>query len=76
MQDYKDSGIQGVRGSSDTPQNRRIKMLKNYAPTGSMETRISLSKDLVNIEADQSKMLQAGIGKVERIFKALIKSLE
>lgn len=51
-------------------------MLKNYAPTGSMETRVSLSKDLVNIEADQSKMLQAGIGKVERIFKALIKSLE
>ncbi|MCJ7582375.1 MAG: hypothetical protein MUP98_17810 [Candidatus Aminicenantes bacterium] len=41
-----------------------------------METQILLSGDLGYIVIDKLKKLLEGIGEVERMFKALIKSLE
>jgi len=41
-----------------------------------METQILLSGDLGYIETDKLEILQEGIGEVERMLKALIKSLE
>jgi len=39
------SRIQGSKGSSDPPQNRRIKMLKNYISYGSVCELGTLKKD-------------------------------
>jgi len=41
-----------------------------------METQILLSGDLGYIETGKLEILQEGIGEVERMLKALIKSLE
>ncbi len=47
-----------------------------YGSNCEMETQILLSGDLGYIETDILKILQEGIGEVERMLKALIKSLE
>jgi len=41
-----------------------------------LETPILLSGDLGYIETDKLEILREGIGEVERMLKALIKSLE
>jgi hypothetical protein len=54
----EDSRIQGSKGSSDPPQNRRIKMLKNYISYGSvceLETQILLAGYLLG---DEGSMIQ------------------
>ena len=56
-------------------------MLRNYKDIAygsncELETQIVLSGDLGYIEAGKLKKLQDGIGEVERMLNALIKSLE
>ena len=70
---------QGFKGASDPPQNRRIKMLKNYKSYGSvceLETQILLAGDLGLIEKGVLGKLKKNIAEIERMLKALIKSLE
>ena len=47
-----------------------------YGSNCELETQASLSGDLGYIEAVKLEKLQDGIGEVERMLKALIKSLE
>jgi len=47
-----------------------------YGSNCELETQILLSGDLGYIEPDDLKNLQRDIGDVERMLKALIKSLE
>ena len=47
-----------------------------YGSNCEMETQILLSGDLGYIETGKLEILQEGIGEVERMLKALIKSLE
>ena len=47
-----------------------------YGSNCELETQMLLSGDLGYIEAGKLKKLQDGIGEVERMLKALIKSLE
>jgi len=47
-----------------------------YGLNCEMETQILLSGDLGYIETGKLEILQEGIGEVERMLKALIKSLE
>ena len=47
-----------------------------YGSNCELETQILLSEDLVFIKNEKLKTLQANIGGVERMLKALIKSLE
>ncbi len=47
-----------------------------YGSNCELETQIVLSGDLGYIKAEELKRLQAIIGEVERMLKALIKSLE
>jgi len=47
-----------------------------YGSNCELETQMLLSGDLGYIEAAKSKKLQDDIGEVERMLKALIKSLE
>ena len=62
---------QGFKGSSD--------MLKNYKSSGSVckrETQILLAGDLGLIEKGVLGKLKKDIAEIERMLKALIKSLE
>jgi hypothetical protein len=95
------SRVQGVKGSSDPPQNRRIKRLKNYkelkvwqrpyelcleiytitAKSSNEEiygqtSQILLAGDLDLIEKGELGPLNKDIAEIERMLKALIKSLE
>lgn len=47
-----------------------------YGSICELETQMSLSGDLGYIEVDKLKILQEFIGEIERMLKALIKSLE
>ncbi|MDP3297571.1 MAG: four helix bundle protein [Thermodesulfovibrionia bacterium] len=47
-----------------------------YGSTCELETQILLSGDLGFIKAEDLKKLQKEIGEVERMLKALIKSLQ
>jgi four helix bundle protein len=47
-----------------------------YGSNCELETQVLLSRDLGYITAEDMKRLQEGIGEVERMLKALIKSLE
>jgi four helix bundle protein len=47
-----------------------------YGSNCELETQILFSRDLGYIEVEDMKKLQEGIGEVERMLKALIKSLE
>ncbi len=47
-----------------------------YGSTCELETQVMLSRDLGFITAEDMKRLQEGIGEIERMLKALIKSLE
>jgi len=47
-----------------------------YGSNCELETQISLSGDLGYMKAQEKEMLQRNIGEVERMLKALIKSLE
>ncbi|MBW2573439.1 MAG: four helix bundle protein [Deltaproteobacteria bacterium] len=67
----EDSRIQGSKGSSE--------MLKNYISYGSvceLETQILLAGDLDLIEKSELGTLKKDIAEIERMLKALIKSLE
>ena len=67
----KGSRIQGVKGSSE--------MLRNYKSYGSvceLETQILLAGDLDLIEKGKLGPLNKDIAEIERMLKALIKSLE
>ena len=62
---------QGSKGSSE--------MLKNYISYGSvceLETQILLAGDLDLIEKGELGTLKKDIAEIERMLKALIKSLE
>jgi four helix bundle protein len=47
-----------------------------YGSNCELETQVLLSRDFGYITAEEMKGLQEGIGEVERMLKALIKSLE
>jgi len=47
----KDSRIQGFKGSSDPPQNRRIKMLKNYKELKVWQKSYELCLEIYRITA-------------------------
>jgi four helix bundle protein len=47
-----------------------------YGSNCELETQVLLSRDFGYITAEEMKRLQEGIGEVERMLKALIKSLE
>jgi four helix bundle protein len=47
-----------------------------YGSHCELETQIMLSKDLGYIKSDDFQKLQQDIGEVERMLKALIKSLQ
>ncbi|NIM99339.1 MAG: four helix bundle protein [candidate division Zixibacteria bacterium] len=47
-----------------------------YGSNCELKTQVLLSRDLGYITAEDMKRLQEGIGEVERMLKALIKSLE
>jgi len=73
------SRIQGSKGSSDPPQSWRIKMLKNYISYGSvceLERQILLAGDLGFIEKGELGTAKIDIAEIERMLRALIKSLE
>jgi len=63
-----DSGINQARSARTS--------LFQYGSNCELETQILLSGDLGYIEAGKLKKLQDEIGEVERMLKALIKSLE
>ena len=48
----------------------------SYGSACELETQILLSGDLGYLEKESFSVLQAEIGEVERMLKALIKSLE
>jgi four helix bundle protein len=62
-------------GRKTTPEYIRALYIA-YGSNCELETQILLSGDLGYIEAEQSKKLRDEIGEVERMLKALIKSLE
>lgn len=47
-----------------------------YGSTCELETQLSISKDLEYINTENAVNVQQGIGDVERMLQALIKSLE
>ena len=47
-----------------------------YGSNSELDTQISLSGDLGYMRDQEKEMLQRNIGEVERMLKALIKSLE
>ena len=69
------SNIAEGYGRKTTPEYIRFLYIA-YSSNCEMETQILLSGDLDYIETDKLKILQEGIGEVERMLKALIKSLE
>ncbi len=62
-------------GRKTTPEYIRFLYIA-YSSNCEMETQILLSGDLGYIETGKLGILQEGIGEVERMLKALIKSLE
>ena len=62
-------------GRKTTPEYIRSLYIA-YGSNCELETQILLSGDLGYIEAGKLKKLQNEIGEVERMLKALIKSLE
>ena len=69
------SNIAEGYGRKTTPEYIRFLYIA-YGSNCEMETQILLSEDLGYIETDKLEILQIGIGEVERMLKALIKSLE
>ena len=69
------SNIAEEYGRKTTPEYIRSLYIA-YGSLCELETQISLSGDLGYIEAGKLKKLQDNIGEVERMLKALIKSLE
>jgi len=69
------SNIAEGYGRKTTPDYIRSLYIA-YGSNCELETQILLSGDLGYIEAVELKKLQDGIGEVERMLKALIKSLE
>ncbi len=69
------SNIAEGYGRKTTPEYIRF-LYTAYSSNCEMETQILLSGDLGYIENHKLKILQEGIGEVERMLKALIKSLE
>ena len=62
-------------GRKTTPEYIRS-LYFAYGSNCELETQISLSGDLGYMKAQEKEMLQKNIGEVERMLKALIKSLE
>ena len=69
------SNIAEGYGRKTTPEYIRFLYIA-YGSNCELETQILLSKDLGYIEAGKIEFLQEGIEAVERMLKALIKSLE
>ena len=69
------SNIAEGYGRKTTPEYIRSLYIA-YGSNCELETQILLSGDLGYIEAGKLKKLQNEIGEVERMLKALIKSLE
>ncbi len=62
-------------GRKTTPEYIRSLYIA-YGSTCELETQVLLSGDLGYIDAGKLKKVQDGVGEVERMLKALIKSLE
>ncbi|TRZ75001.1 MAG: four helix bundle protein [Deltaproteobacteria bacterium] len=69
------SNIAEGYGRKTTPEYIRSLYIA-YGSHCELETQISLAGDLSYINSEQSKKMQEDIGEVERMLKALIKSLE
>ena len=69
------SNIAEGYGRKTTPEYIRFLYIA-YGSICELETQILLSGDLGYIEAGKLEILQEGIGEVERMLKALTKSLE
>ena len=69
------SNIAEGYGRKTTPEYIRS-LYCAYGSNCELETQISLSGDLGYRKAQEKEMLQSSIGEVERMLKALIKSLE
>jgi four helix bundle protein len=67
----KGSRIQGVKDSSEM-----LKNCKSYGSVCELETQILLAGDLDLIEKGELGPLNKDIAEIERMLKALIKSLE
>ena len=69
------SNIAEGYGRKTTPEYIRS-LYFAYGSNCELETQISLSGDLGYMKAQEKEMLQRSIGEVERMLKALIKSLQ
>jgi len=69
------SNIAEGYGRKTTPDYVRS-LYVAYGSNCELETQILLSKDLGYINNEEAKKIQENIGEVERMLKALIKSLE
>ena len=69
------SNIAEGYGRKTTPEYIRS-LYFAYGSNCELETQISLSGDLGYVKTQEKEMLQRNIGEVERMLKALIKSLE
>jgi four helix bundle protein len=69
------SNIAEGYGRKTTPEYIRSLYIA-YGSNCELETQISLAGDLSYIKSEQSKKMQEDIGEVERMLKALIRSLE
>ncbi len=69
------SNIAEGYGRKTTPEYIRFLYIA-YGSNCELETQILLSGDLDYIETGKLEILKEGIGEVERMLKALIKSLE
>ncbi|MFH1625094.1 MAG: four helix bundle protein [Pseudomonadota bacterium] len=69
------SNIAEGYGRKTTPEYIRSLYIA-YNSNCELETQILLSGDLGYVEAGELKKVQDGIGEVERMLQALIKSLE
>ena len=69
------SNIAEGYGRKTTPEYIRFLYIA-YGSNCELETQILLSGDLGYIETGKLEILKEGIGEVERMLKALIKSLE
>ena len=69
------SNIAEGYGRKTTPEYIRFLYIA-YGSNCELETQILLSGDLDYIKTGKLKILKEGIGEVERMLKALIKSLE